>query len=114
MNLKPGSAPGAVSLFRTKKGHIPARTAKVCPKGDKCPNQGKGCNLSHKPSHFAAVQKKLSKKGKGKGRGRKKSKGRGKAGAVTDGAADDEGDDYIPYYEIELDEADEPLADDDE
>ena len=60
-----------------------------------------------------AVEKRLSKKGKGRGRSKKKGKGRGrgKAGAVVDGA-DDEGDDYIPYYEIEVDEGDEPLDDD--
>ena len=60
---------------------------------------------------FQGSPKKLSKTGKGRGRGKKKGKGRGKAGATIEGAEDDGGD-YIPYYEIELDEADEPLEDD--
>ena len=61
------------------------------------------------------VDKRLKKKGKGRGRGKgkgKKGRGRGKAGAVVEDA--DGEDDYIPYYEIEVDDQDEPIADSDE
>lgn len=48
-NLRnPGSAGGDVSLYKSKGGHVPVRTAKVCPKGDKCKDNN--CKLSHKPS----------------------------------------------------------------
>ena len=67
------------------------------------------------------VDRRLSKKGKRRGRGKSRSKkgkgrGRGRAGASVEGVDDEEdgGDDYIPYYEIEVDEQDEPVADDDE
>ena len=40
-----------------------------------------------------------------------KEKRRGRAGATVEGGEDD-GDDYIPYYEIEVDEGDEPVEDD--
>ena len=67
------------------------------------------------------VDRRLSKKGKsrgpGKGRSKKgKGRGRGRAGASIEGAEDEEegGDDYIPYYEIEVDEQDEPVDDGDE
>ena len=63
------------------------------------------------------VDRRLKKKGKGRGRGKGKGKGRrrGKAGAVLAGADDEDGgDDYIPYYEIEVDDNDEPVVDDEE
>ena len=63
------------------------------------------------------VDRRLSKKGKGRSRGKGKGKGRrrGKAGAVLEDADDEGGgDDYIPYYEIEVDDNDEPVVDDDE
>ena len=112
---RPGTVAGSVPLFRKKGGRFitPARTAKVCPKGDKCPDKAK-CGFSHKQSHVKEVDRRLAKtgkkrsKGKGKGKGRKGK--RGPAGANVDGGdADGEDDSYIPYYEIEVDEQDEPV-----
>ena len=94
--------------MKSKAGHVPVRTAKVCPKGDKCTNNN--CKLSHKTSHFEAVKKKLSRKGKGRGRGKAKGHRRGRAGATIED--EDGGDDYIPYYEIEVDEGDDPVDED--
>ena len=66
------------------------------------------------------VDPRLSKKGKSRGRGKgrsKKGKGRtrGRAGASVEGAEEEDGgDDYIPYYEIEVDEQDETVDEADE
>ena len=70
----------------------------------------KNCKFSHKPSHLEAVKKKLAKRNKGRGSGGHRRKGR--AGASIEER--DDGDDYIPHYEIEVTEGDEPLDDDDE
>ena len=114
---RPGTALGSVPLFRKGGKYVPGRVSRVCPRGEKCPNKDTSCRLSHKPSHLKEVDKRLKKKGKGRGRGKGKGKGKrkGKTGAVLDEADDEgEGDDYIPYYEIEVDDKDEPVVDSDE
>ena len=75
------------------------------------------CTWSHKPSHLEAAKKKLKKEGKpngrrtGRGRGRGSHR-RGRAGATVEDEAQDGGDDYIPYVDIEVNEGDEPVDDD--